>query len=402
MSKSLADILSTSSVQAFIHTHLNNDPVALVLQSSKYPDLPIREIAAQIQSRKKAQTKLPEWFAHNHILFPHGVSMEQCSSEETAKYKASLLGGKSVTDLTGGFGIDLYYLSQRFEKAFYIERSNELVELADYNFNLLGAKNIDLFNTSAEEYLKNEKEASQCYFIDPARRDETNQKVFQIEDCTPDLILIIPKLLERSAEVLIKLSPLLDIHQALHVLPHVKEVHVVSVKNECKELLFRIVPEYTGSPQRKAINLINDEQEVFEFTDSQEEVIPVFSLPQQFLYEPNASIMKAGGFNAVANAFELNKIHRNSHLYTSTSLVENFPGRSFRIVAQTVLNKKKLKPYLQQGKANITVRNYPLSVKDIRQKTGIKEGGEVYLFATTLMDGSLAALVCEKAQKYGN
>lgn len=397
MPNSLIDILSPSEVRAFIQAHLNDDPATLVLQSNKYPDFPIREIAGQIQSRKKAQTKLPEWFSHEEIIFPHGVSMEQCSSEETARYKASLVEVKSVTDLTGGFGIDLFYLSQQCEKAAYIEKSEDLVALARHNFNELKASQISIYNQTAEDYLGQEKESSNLYYIDPARRDEANQKVFQIEDCTPDLSLIIPKLLQRKATILIKLSPLLDIRLALEVLPHVKAVHVVSVKNECKEVLFQIEPDYTGPTQRIAANLAKGQIELFEFSEDQEGEVPEFNQPQEFLYEPNASIMKAGGFNAVANAFELNKIHRNSHLYTSKNRVENFPGRTFKIVGQTVLNKKKLKAYLPQGKANITVRNYPLSVKEIRKKTGIKEGGEVYLFATTLMDGSLAALVCEKA-----
>ncbi|MEP2023397.1 MAG: SAM-dependent methyltransferase [Reichenbachiella sp.] len=398
MSHSLIDILSRADVLEFIQTHLNDDPVALVLQSKKIPDLPIREIAAQIQSRKKAQLKLPEWFANQEIIFPHGVSMEQCSSEETAKYKASLVEGKSLADLTGGFGIDLFYLSRQFKKANYIERSEELVALAKHNFGQLGKDNVSFFNQTAEEYLAEEKEPASLYFIDPARRDESNQKVFQIEDCTPDLNLIVPMLLERKAEVLIKLSPLLDIHLALEVLPNVKEVHIVSVKNDCKELLFRIVPNYSGPVNRIAANLTKDEMDVFEFSEAQENESPVFSQPLNFLYEPNASIMKAGGFNAVSNAYSVNKLHRNSHLYTSEKFVEDFPGRSFRIIDQTVLNKKKLKPFLPQGKANITVRNYPMTVKEIRKKTGINEGGEIYLFATTLMDGSLTVLVCKKVR----
>ncbi|WP_422361266.1 class I SAM-dependent methyltransferase [Reichenbachiella sp.] len=394
MSNSIIDILSPKGVREFIHSHLNDDPLTLVLQSKKYPDLPIREIAAQIQSRKKAQVKLPEWYEQEGIIFPHGVSMEQCSSEETAKYKASLVQGKSVVDLTGGFGIDLYYLSRQFKKAVYVEQNKELVHLADYNFGVLKAESIDRLYTTAEEYLSTENTPADIYYIDPARRDEANQKVFQIEDCTPDLNLILPQLLDRRAEVLIKLSPLLDINLALKVLPNVKEVHVVSVKNECKELLFRIVPNYEDETKRIAVNLVSGDQSLFEFLD--DDISPAFSQPLEFLYEPNASIMKAGGFNAVANSFYVSKLHRNSHLYTSKKHIENFPGRSFKILAQTVVNKKKLKPFLPQGKANITVRNYPLTVKEIRKKTGIKEGGEVYLFATTLMDGSLAMLVCTR------
>ncbi|UXX80681.1 class I SAM-dependent methyltransferase [Reichenbachiella carrageenanivorans] len=396
MSQSLIDILRTPEARTFIQTHLSEDPVALVLQARRYPDLPIREIAAQIQSRKKAEKKLPEWFAQEGILFPHGVSMEQCSSEDTAKYKATLVSGKTVTDLTGGFGIDLYYLSQHFAEAHYIERSEELVALVKYNYEQLGCDQVSFFNTTAEDYLAADQQPADLYFIDPARRDESNQKVFEIGDCTPDLRLIIPILLQRKAEILIKMSPMLDIRQALDALPHVEEVHVVSVRNECKELLFRIVPSHSGEAKRITVNFATEGPMQFVFDASDEQEQPTFSEPLTYLYEPNASIMKAGGFNAVARAFGVSKLQRNSHLYTSTELVEDFPGRVFRIQAQTVVNKKKLKPFLPQGKANIAARNYPMSVKEIRNKTGIKEGGEVYVFATTLMDGRLAALVCGK------
>lgn len=397
MSKALIDTLSQPQVRQFIKAHLNEDPLALVLKSANYPDLPIREIARQIQSRKKAQSKLPEWFENEEVIFPPGVSLEQCSSEITAKYKASLVEGKVVTDLTGGFGIDLYYLSKCFEQANYVEQSEVLVSLAKYNYQKLEAKNVQFFNTTSEEYLSNEEAGSDLYYIDPARRDGANQKVFQIEDCTPDLSLILPLLLERKAEILIKMSPLLDIHQALAALSHVKEIHVVSVRNECKELLFRIEPDFKESPVRVAVNLLQGHTDTFEFSEHQEQENPAFSQPLNYLYEPNASIMKAGGFNSVANAFGLSKLHRNSHLYTSDKLIENFPGRAFHIEGISALSKKKLKSYLPQGKANITVRNYPMTVKEIRKKTGIKEGGDVFLFATTLLDQGLKVLVCAKS-----
>lgn len=397
MSQTLIDLLNRPKVRQFIKLHLNDDPSILVLQGSKQNDLPIREIASQIQSRKKAQNKLPDWFATEEIIFPHGVSIEQCSSEQTARYKGSLVKGKIITDLTGGMGVDLFYMSKSFAQANYIERSEELISLAQHNFKQLNASDINFHHRSAESYLDEEKQHADLYFLDPARRDEANQKVFQMEDCTPNLNLIIPKLQGRKAEILIKMSPLLDIHQALKVLPEVEEVHVVSVRNECKELLFRIVPGYQGSTRRVAVNLMADQKESFTFSELEESETPAFSKPMNYLYEPNASIMKAGGFNAIAVAFGLCKIQRNSHLYTSENLVDNFPGRTFKIEAITVLNKKKLRAYLPAGKANITVRNYPMTVKDIRKKTGIEEGGDVYLFATTLMNQKLCLLVCKKA-----
>lgn len=396
MPNSFIDTLNRPEVRQFIKTHLNDDPLALVLKSASYPDLPVKEMAAQIQSRKKAETKLPEWFANEKVIFPPGVSMEQCSSELTAKYKAALVKGNTVTDLTGGFGVDLYYLSKSFGQANYVEQSEVLVSIAENNFRRLGAKNVHFLNRTAEEHLQIESPRAGLYYIDPARRSKTNEKVFQIEDCTPDLNTIIPQLLEKNADILIKMSPLLDIHQALKALPHVKEIHVVSVRNDCKELLFRIAPGFQETPRRIAINLYRNHTESFEFSENEEQQVPAFSAPLKFLYEPNASIMKAGGFNAVAKAFGVNKLHRNSHLYTSKELVKNFPGRVFHIEQVTPLNKKKLKAYLPEGKANITVRNYPMTVKEIRKKTGIKEGGDIFLFATTLMNGDFGAVICKK------
>ncbi|MEO9965258.1 MAG: class I SAM-dependent methyltransferase [Reichenbachiella sp.] len=396
MSKALIDNLSQPEARRFLLDHLDDDPAALMLQKAKHPNLPLQDIVGQIQSRKKAQIKLPEWHAKEDIIFPVGVSMEQCSSEPTARYKASLVSGQSVTDLTGGFGIDLYYLSKSFEQANYVEQSNDLTALAAYNFQKLKVKNITVINDVAEEYLNQEKSPSDLYYLDPARRDDSNQKVFQIEDCTPDLSAILPVIAKRRSTILIKMSPLLDIHQSLDVLPQVSEVHVVAVRNECKELLFKIEPKSSQTAVRTAVNITPQGMDRFVFTPEQEEKLPIFSEPLNYLYEPNAAIMKAGGFNAVANAFDLQKLHRNSHLYTSKTQVENFPGRAFEILAITVLNKKKLKKFLSNNQANITVRNYPMSVKEIRKKTGIQEGGDIYLFATTLMDQSFKVVVCKK------
>lgn len=393
----MIDQLKRPDVQAFIKAHENDDPAALVLASAKYPDLPIKLIANQIKARKKAKTKLPEFYNAEGLIYPQGVSLEQSSSEQTAKYKAGLIEGTSLTDLTGGFGIDSFYFSKVFDQLNYVEQNQELAMVVRHNFGLLEAKNISVNNQASETYLQNQKEVTEWYFLDPARRDDANQKVFQIEDCTPDLNMILPKLIELGKQVLIKLSPMLDIHLALEQLPNVKEVHVVSVNNECKELLFWIDPNHTGEMNVRTVNLKGEEVQTFDFVWGQEpSTVPDFSFPENYLYEPNASIMKAGGVNTIAKAFGIKKLHRNSHLYTSEILVESFPGRAFEIKEVTVLNKKKLKSVLPNWKANITVRNYPESVADIRKKMKIKEGGDVYLFATTLMDGEVKVLVCEK------
>ena len=397
MSENLIHKLNRPEVFEFIQDHLNDDPGALVLGAAKFPGMPMKEIANQIQARKKAKTKLPEWCKNKRIIFPEGISLEQSSSEQTALYKASVISGESITDLTGGFGIDSYYLAHRFGHSSYVEQNEALINLVDYNFRQLGV-NIELNHMSSEEYLRQETSSSEWYYIDPARRDENQKKVFQIEDCTPDLNEIVPLVLGKKSNILIKMSPLLDINLALDVLPQVHTVHVVSVKNECKELLFQIESGYEGLPKKIAINIRGDQQEAFEFTDGQEQLTPTFSQPLAYLFEPNASIMKSGGFNSIANAFGLFKLHRNSHLYTSDQPVSGFPGRTFKIEAVSVVNKKKIKPFVPAGKANIAVRNYPMTVAEIRKKTNIKDGGEVYLFATTLMDQSLKAIVCRKFQ----
>ncbi|MCV9388222.1 class I SAM-dependent methyltransferase [Reichenbachiella ulvae] len=388
--------LSKPEVRKFIQEHRLDDPAQLVLKAGKNTELPIREIAHQIKCWQKARHKLPTLVAHADLIYPPGVSLEQSSSEATAQYKARLISGQSLTDLTAGFGIDAYYLSQRFEQVIAIEQNPDLIPVVEHNLELLQAGNIRYVRGNAMDYLKEEKEPSDFYFLDPARRDGANQKVHLIEDCQPNLLEILPLLKQRSAKVLIKLAPLLDIQQALDRLPNVKEVHVVSVDNECKELLFQIDFEFEGEPKVVASNWVQESWDRLEFQYSDEREIASFSQPMKYIYEPNASIMKAGAFTSVGKQFGLSKLHRNSHLYTSEKVVAGFPGRVFEIEAVTVLNKKKLKPFLPNNKANITVRNYPNTVQEIRKKTSIKDGGSVYLFATTLMDGSASVLVCKK------
>jgi len=298
--------------------------------------------------------------------------------------------------LTGGFGIDSYYFSKVFEQVNYVEQMPDLLPVVQHNFKLLDVNNVSFHNKTAEVYLEETKLHTDCYFIDPARRDEKANKVFKIEDCTPDLNKILPLLAQEGKMTLVKMSPMLDIQQALSELPNVSEVHIVAVNNECKELLFKIEVDFSGEPTVHAVNITANSHTTFSFDFTEEQALPSFSEPLDYIYEPNAAIMKSGGFNTVAKKYSLSKIHRNSQLYTSREHVIDFPGRAFKLLAVTVLNKKKLKNWLPDNKANITVRNYPESVKTIRKKTGIKEGGQVYLFATTLLDGSLKTLVCEK------
>ncbi|WP_109832522.1 THUMP-like domain-containing protein [Reichenbachiella versicolor] len=388
--------LRRQDIQSFIKKHEKEDPVSLVLSASKFPSLPIQLIAAQIKSRQKAITKLPSLYKIPDVIFPHGVSMEQCSSEATARYKAQLVEERdSLTDLSGGFGIDTYFFSQRVKKTIHVEKNPELSQLALSNYKALNAE-ITCIHNSAENYLKNEKTAAKVYYIDPARRDENNKKVFALSDCQPDLTKILPEIEKRNAKLIVKLSPMLDIEQAMNQLNSVNEIHTVSVDNECKELLFIITKE-PRPVTFHTINLLkNGGTQLFLFSKKEEEEVPSFSMPSNYLYEPNASIMKAGGFNSISNKLGLTKLHRNSHLYSSPEIIPNFPGRSFKILKQIALNKKKLKAEIPSMKANLTVRNYPQDVSNIRKKTGLKEGGQLYIFATTLMDGTNTGILCEK------
>lgn len=390
--------LTSKTSQEFITQHEKEDPSVLALKYSGKIELPIQVLTAQIKSRQKAKSKLPEWYHIEGVVFPHGVSMEQCSSEKTAKYKSGLIKGKSLVDLTGGTGVDTFYLSKNFEQTTYVEQNKELCELAKHNFSVLGQE-IKVIDTTTEEFLSTKENDADLYFIDPARRDNANKKVFRISDCQPNLIELLPVMMEKGSRVMVKFSPMLDIKETLKVIPEVKEVHVVSVNNECKEVLLLIENGFVGTPEIKAVNILNEATEHFTFSYNQEnETLSNFSEPQKFLYEPNASILKAGAFKMVTSEFKINKLHRNSHLYTSEKLVSSFQGRTFRIIDVLPVSHKELIHFLENGKASLSTRNFPLSTQQLKKKLKLKDGGGKYIFATTLMDGKHKLIVCEKTQ----
>lgn len=381
-------------IQKFIDDHLNDQPADLMLKAGQFPDWPMKAIVEQIIAKGKAKPKLPEWFSKENIIYPSVLSMEQCSSETTARFKASLVSGNSMVDLTGGFGVDTYYLSKQFANAIHVEMNTNLHQLVSHNFSVLGAK-ISAVLGSAEEYLSS-MEPVDLVYIDPARRDENARKVVFLEDYSPNVIEMLPELKAKAKQILIKVSPMLDIKKAIIDIGSVSEVHVVAFKNEVKELLFLIGDKSSDSPIIKAFNL--GEHEAFEFNFKKEEAaLPVYSEALSFLYEPNAAILKAGAFKSAASDFGLKKLHVNSHLYTSRTLVQGFPGRTFKVLDELSMNKKKLRKQFQSGQANITVRNYPMSVKEIRTKTGLKDGGDQFIFATTDLSGK-RVLLCEKIQ----
>ncbi|BDD00152.1 class I SAM-dependent methyltransferase [Persicobacter psychrovividus] len=393
------EILKEKNIQQFIKDHATHDPFSLALKAKQYPDIPMQLAVEQIQARQKAVNKLPTWTQCEGIIYPPLLSMEQCSSEITAKYKGELMAGNRLLDLTGGSGVDTYFISRNFEKADYTELWEALFHRTQHNFKCLGAENIDCHFGDGIEFLKQQPDQHyNLIFIDPYRRDEQLQKVFQMEDCLPDVVGLKELLLQKSKKVWIKASPMLDIKSSIRSLKYVQQVHVVSVQNDCKEVLFELENKINDNPQYTAVNFTKKgEKETLSFSLKEEtEAIVPCDAPKQHLYEPNSAILKAGGFKSIGVQQGVSKLHPHSHLYTSEALVNDFQGRKFKIIGQEAVNKKALKKYCKDGKGNLTVRNFPATVADLRKKLKLKDGGNIYIFATTLVGEEKVLLVCER------
>ncbi len=462
----------------FIRQHQDDDVRQLAFLGSKYPEVDMPFALDQIRGRKMARVKLPRWASIDGIIYPPHISMEQCSSEQTALYKAELaarLLGLSPSssengeepyegdfseeigfvDLTGGFGVDFSYIASRLDvKSMYVERQAHLCEAAKENFGRLGLKNAIVKNGDGIEVLhsfasKKEAAASdslgitedqsqsllktnlglKLIFIDPARRDDAGNKVVSLKDCTPDVTLLQEEMLSKADYVIIKLSPMLDWHRAVSELNCVQEVHIISVNNECKELLLVLSArnmddmrassadgesgedeidgaEGTDGEVKHAGNLriycINDAQsfvcDELDMESSSVKIAPSTLEEMLYLYEPNASLMKAGCFSVLSERYGARMLSKNSHLFVSREPITVFPGRSFRIIVVSSFNKKELKRHLSGiTKANIATRNFPLSVAELRKRLKLKDGGETYIFATTLSDESHVLMITEKA-----
>ena len=433
------------ATQDFIRQHQDDDVRQLAFLGSKYPEVDMPFALDQIRGRKMARVKLPRWASLEGIIYPPHISMEQCSSESTALYKAELaarlLGlpaSSSGTemkaeneiefvDLTGGFGVDFSYIAARLGvKSMYVERQAHLCEAAKENFGRLGLKNAIVKNGDGIEVLHSfhpkKKDAASAddslgiiydqplsllktklglklIFIDPARRDDAGNKVVSLKDCTPDVTVLQEEMLSKADYVIIKLSPMLDWHRAISELSHVREVHIISVNNECKELL--LVLSARNMSENLRIYCINDAQSfVCEESDMESSLVkiaPSTLEEMQYLYEPNASLMKAGCFGVLSGRYDARMLSKNSHLFVSREPIAAFPGRSFRIIAVSSFNKKELKRHLSGiTKANIATRNFPLSVAELRKRLKLKDGGETYIFATTLSDDSHVLVITEK------
>ena len=390
------DLNLNDITQQFIRENLNADVPTLALKKAPVGtdvSLALRQIAA----RQLLQKKVPQWAENEDLLFPVHLSIEQCSSEAAAKYKAGLLDGQTFADLTGGLGIDTFYISQHFQQTDYVEMQTELCDLARHNFAILKA-DVKVLNETAEDYLKR-CEPKDCIFIDPARRDEHGRKTISISDCTPDVAALQDLLRQKAKRVLIKLSPMLDISKALEELCHVKEVHVVAVANECKELDFIMERDYQGEVHFVCVNLMTNQQELcFTMAEERNSTTRLAEGVMKYLYEPNPALMKAGCFKLLTACFDVYKLHRNSNLYTSDRLILDFPGRVFEVQDWAPYNKKVKSTLLADvKKASVAVRNFPLSVAELRKNLKIADGDENYVFATTLKGEEKIIILTKKA-----
>lgn len=386
--KAIIESLFLDQVQNYIIAHEHDDERNLVLRHKEILGVPSSLIAEQIACRRKAKEKLPLYYQTPGIIYPPPLNLEQTSSEQTARFKSSLItealaaGNKTLTraiDLTSGLGIDTWFLSRIFNHFDAVEPNLRLLAIAQHNHQQLGATNIRYHNTTAERFLEQMKESADLIFIDPSRR-AANKKVFTFADSEPDIVGLQHLIFEKTNNLVIKASPLLDISHALKALDFVKSVFAVAVDNEVKELLFFAAKNFEGEPGIHTVNLVRQRRDSFSFSLSEEASATVnFSDPLTYLYEPNAAILKAGAFKSIAQHFNLAKIHPSTHLYTADHLTENFPGRVFATEARVKPDAKSMKPFFPEGKANITTRNYPLTVEELKKRTGLKDGGEKFL-----------------------
>ncbi|QNM85996.1 class I SAM-dependent methyltransferase [Polaribacter pectinis] len=383
-----------TEVQQFISENLKSDITKLIFKGSPFEGVSVQEIANQILAKQKSFTKLPTWFSTENIYYPEKISIEQTSSEITAKYKSEIISGDSIIDITGGFGVDCFYFSKHFKNVFHCEINEELSEIVKHNYQQLNIKNIVNFSGDGLQFLKNSTETFDCIYIDPSRRNDIKGKVFLLKDCLPNVPENIDFLFTKTNQILLKNSPILDITSAINELKFVKEIHIIALKNEVKEVLFLLEKNYKNTIEIKTINIKKEEIETFNF-NYKEEVFSNYSEPLSYLYEPNSAILKSGGFHQITNQLNVFKLQQHSHLYTSEKVVD-FPGRIFKIENVISYDKKKISKLLSEKKANITTRNFPKTVALIRKETKIKDGGNAYLFFTTNSENHLIVVLGSK------
>ncbi|WP_136666662.1 class I SAM-dependent methyltransferase [Flavobacterium sp. H122] len=388
------DLLAVK-VQDFINDSLTMNFTKVALMKNPFPEISWNEILNQIASKAKAKEKLPTWYNQKNIIFPSKLSVEQTSSETTAQYKSQLISGKTLIDLTGGFGVDDYYFSKNFNRLVHCELKNDLHEIVKHNFNNLKAANIECIQGDSHKILTLLNQHFDWIYIDPSRRNDAKGKVFMLKDCLPNVPENLDFYFNYTDNILIKTAPILDISAGLGELKNVKEIHIVAVQGEVKELLWVIEKNYNSETSIKTVNINKSKSEVFDFILGKENYTCDYKLPQTYVYEPNGAIMKSGAFDLICKNFNISKLHQFSHLYTSENLID-FPGRRFRINQVIDYNKQDLKETLEGKKANITTRNFPEQVDMIRKKWKIKDGGDIYSFFTTDVNNNKIVLICGK------
>ena len=380
--------------------HLHEDPALLLLKHHKSLDFDVKIAVRQIAARQKANNKLPTFTAHPKVIFPGSLSVEQSSSEQTAEFKAKYVAGKVLVDLTGGLGVDTFFMGMKFREVIYVEKEEELVKIAAHNFMQLSREpdTYKLVHSDSMDFLAKTNRRFDWLYIDPARRGAYDQKLYKLADCEPDVIEHWGLIKEKAKQVMIKASPMLDIKEALNELPDVRQVIVVAIKNEVKEVL--LVWQESGRQDKikiSAFDLNISQESGFDFTLKEEVNNQVsYSLPAEYLIEPNAAILKAGGFKTFANRFGLFKLHPNTHLYTSPKPQGEVPGKVFIIIQEVKLDKKALKRHFPSGQVNVIVRNHPLKADALKKKYGLKDGGSDYLIAVKTMDEKNRVYWCRR------
>lgn len=389
----LESILHTD-IQNFINKNLKEDSSKLALKKNPFPEINYSVVMNQIITKKKAKDKLPTWFSTENIIYPEKISVEQTSSETTAKYKSSLVSGQKLIDCTGGFGIDDYYFSKQFKTIIHCELNSDLSQIVKHNFEVLKASNIEYYHGDSTEILEQLNQKFDCIYIDPSRRNDAKGKVFMLADCLPNVVDLQDFYYQFTNTILIKTAPILDLHSGLLELKNVSEIHIVAVDNEVKELLWKIEKNFDSSPIIIAVNLEKEKQTITKI-ESSKSYSARYSLPKKYLYEPNASLMKSGGFEAVSEFFTVGKLHQHSHLYTSDEVID-FPGRKFQIDVIVPFQKKEISQFIQGKKMNISTRNFPIKPEEIKKKYKIQDGGTVYAFFTTNLNNEKIILLCTK------
>ncbi|MDN3205214.1 class I SAM-dependent methyltransferase [Algoriphagus sediminis] len=367
--------------------HLNDDPALLLLRHQGKTDFDLKAAVQQISARQKAKKKLPEWISNQEIIFPPTLNLEQSSSQATAEFKARGQSGGKFIDLTGGFGVDCYYLGRKFKSAVYCEVNEELAEITSHNLNKLAPEHFEVFTGNGLEYLEQSDETFDLIYLDPARRGHANQKLYKLSDCEPDLVSHWDLIKSKASKVLIKASPMLDISKAWVEIPDIQKVTIVSVKNEVKEVLLEA--DLTGKKSMEVLAVdLGESESSFSFRPKDEENSKVeFGEASNLLFEPLAAILKAGAFKVFGSRYSLKKLEPNSHFFTSGAIPENIPARVFEVLGEIKPSKSVLKKLFPEGKVNIIARNYSIGPEAFKKKFRLKDGGIDYLIATKTLSG---------------